>query len=266
MDKLNSISIGSLTLGDILMAVVYLIICIIVIRILQNVAKRVLDKSKLDPAIRGFLHTGIDIILWVIAIIIVCGKLGIETASLVAVVSIAGLALSLSLQNILGNLFSGFTVIGTHPFSIGDVVEIGGTAGAITKIGLFYTTLTTLDNRVIHIPNSDVISSRITNASANPLRRNDVVITAAYTEDTEAVKKALLDAAAAVPVILTDPAPVAMLSEYRNSSIAYILRYWTKSGDYLGGAAAVTEAVRKAFADNGVSMTYDHINVHIDNK
>lgn len=245
-------------------AILVFLICLIAIKILMKAVEKLLARSKkMDSVLQGFLKTVVRIVLWMLAIVIIAGTLGIPTASLVAVISIAGLALSLSVQNILANLFSGITLLITKPFTAGDLVDIGANTGLVKTVGLFYTVLDTLDNRVVSIPNSDVTGASVVNYSRNPLRRVDMTFNASYDDSTEAVRAAILEAARADERILTDPAPFIVIGAYKESSVEYIVRLWCKNADYWDVYFGMNERVRERFAADGVHMTFQHINVHM---
>ena len=257
-------SLGISGASVVVSAIVVFLICVIAIKLIMKAVEKLLSRSKrLDTIIQGFIKTVIHIGLWALAIVIVAGSLGIPTASLVAVLSIAGMALSLAAQNILSNLFSGITLLITKPFGAGDYVEMGSNAGVIRSIGLFYTVLDTLDNRVVSIPNGDVTSASITNFTRNPLRRVDLTFSASYDDATADVRAAILDAAQADPKILADPAPFIVVSKYKDSAIEYIVRVWCNNADYWDVYFGMNERVRDSFAAHGVQMTYNHMNVHI---
>ena len=267
IDEVRQVRIGSLYLSTIIKAFLILIVCVIVIRILMSVVRKALQKSKkLDAALAHFLESAIKTVLWILAIIIIADSLGISTTSLVALVSVAGLALSLSVQSIMSNLFSGITLLVTKPFIAGDYVDISGKAGTVKSVGLFYTVLDTVDNVRISIPNGDVTSAAVTNYSAEPRRRVDLVFSASYASPTEAVRAAILDAAQADERILADPAPFVAIKEYGSSSISYVVRVWCGGADYWDVYFGMNERVRESFADHGVEMTYDHLNVHMVEK
>lgn len=245
-------------------AIVIFIICFIVIKILWRVVSRLLDRSKrIDGTLKGFISTALHIALWALAGIIVADALGINTASLVAVVSVAGLALSLSVQNIMSNLFSGVTLLVTRPFKAGDLVDVGANTGTVRSIGLFYTVIVTLDNRVITVPNGDVTAASIVNYSHEPLRRVDMTFSASYNDSTEAVRKAIMDAVRADDKILADPAPFVAVNKYGDNSVEYVVRLWCDNADYWDVYFGMNERVRESFAANGVSMSYPHLNVHM---
>ena len=148
MDKLDSITIGSMALSTILSALLTLLVCLLGLKILMRLVDKVLAKAtKLDGTLVGFIRSAIRILLWILIVIIVAGKLGIPTSSMVAMISVVGLALSLSVQNILSNLFSGLTLLVAQPFHAGDYVEVAGKAGVVKTVGLFYTMISTFSAR-----------------------------------------------------------------------------------------------------------------------
>ncbi len=266
MDELLQ-KIGINSLSSLLSAILIFLVCWIVIKIVMKAVDRLLVKSKkIDGALTNLVRNAVNILLWIIAIIIIANALGINTASLVALVSVAGLALSLAVQNIMSNLFSGITLLITKPFAAGDFVEVAGKIGTIKSVGLFYTEMDTLDNIAVSIPNGDVTASVINNYSHEPLRRVDQYFCAAYTEDTEKVKAAILEAAAEDEKILQDPAPFVRLFEYDGSMIKYVSRVWCKNADYWDVYFGMNERVRESFERNGVKMSFQNVNVRIVEK
>lgn len=253
--------------ASLLSAILIFLVAWIVIKIVMKAVDRLLAKSKkIDGALVNLVRNAINVLLWIVAIIIVANALGIDTASLVALVSVAGLALSLAVQNIMSNLFSGITLLITKPFAAGDFVDVAGKTGTIKSVGLFYTEMDTLDNVAVSIPNGDVTASSINNYSREPQRRVDQYFTASYDEDTEKVKAAILEAIGEDDRILQDPAPFVRLFSYEGSSIKYVSRVWCKNADYWDVYFGMNERVRESFARNGVHMTYGHLNVHVVEK
>ena len=262
-----ALNLGSAALTNVISAVVIFVICLIVIKILSSVSEKMLSKStKLDGTLRGFVQSAIKIVLWILAAIIVANALGINTSSLVALVSVVGLALSLSVQNILSNLFSGLTLLVTKPFAAGDFVEVAGKTGIVKTVGLFYTQLDTLDNVAVSLPNGDVTASSVYNYTREPRRRVDMYFSAAYDEPTEKVKAAIMDAIQQDARIFSDPAPFVRLFEYKGSAISYVVRVWCSNADYWDVYFDLNENVRESFQRNGVAMSYEHVNVHLVEK
>lgn len=260
-------ALGISSLNALLSAIVTLVVCIVAIKLITNIVDRLLSRStKLDATLRHYLSSGVRTLLWILAVIIVANALGINTTSLVALVSVAGLALSLSVQNVMSNLFSGITLLIAKPFSSGDFVEVAGKTGVIKAVGLFYTQLDTLDNVAISIPNGDVTAGSVINYSREPLRRVDRTFTASYDSSTEDVKAAILDAIAKDGRILADPAPFVRLLEYKGSTVEYVVRVWCKNADYWDVYFDLNENVRESFAEKGVKFSYEHVNVHVVEK
>ncbi len=266
-DTISQFKIGDFSLSSILAAIVTFVICLIVIKIITAAVARVLGKSKkLDNTLRGFVTSAIKAVLWVIAAVIVANALGINTSSLIALISVAGLALSLSVQNILSNLFSGLTLLITKPFAAGDFVEVAGKTGIVKTVGLFYTQLDTLDNVAVSIPNSDATASAVNNYSREELRRVDRTFCTSYECTTDEVKAAIADAIAKDQRILSEPAPFVRLLDYKGSTVEYVVRVWCKGPDYWDVYFNLNENVRQSFADHGVKFSYDHVNVHVIEK
>ena len=260
-------ALGISSLNALLSAIVTLVVCIVAIKLITNIVDKLLSRStKLDATLRHYLSSGVRTLLWILAVIIVANALGINTTSLVALVSVAGLALSLSVQNVMSNLFSGITLLIAKPFSSGDFVEVAGKTGVIKAVGLFYTQLATLDNVSISIPNGDVTAGSVINYSREPLRRVDRTFTASYDSATEDVKAAIFDAIAKDGRILSDPAPFVRLLEYKGSTVEYVVRVWCKNADYWDVYFDLNENVRECFAEKGVKFSYEHVNVHVVEK
>lgn len=266
LQALEDIKIGKLSLSTLLSAAVVFLICAIAVKIISRIVSRALEKSRMEKALKTFIGSAAKVALWVLTIIIVADGLGIPTASLVAALSVAGLALSLSLQNIMSNLFSGMTVLTTKPFASGDYVELGGVSGTVDAIGLFHTTIKTPDNKLIYIPNSDVTSSKIINYSHEANRRVDMSFTVSYDSKPAQVRAAVEELIAGEPRIMSEPAPFLGLSEYGASSIKYVLRIWTKNEDYWTVYFSLSEKLLSALEKRGADMCYDHLNVHIVNE
>ena len=253
-------------LGFVLKIAIVFLLCRIVANILPRVLARILASSKLEPGVRRYDKGRHDLIFWVLTIFVTAQTVGIDLTSLVAIASVITLALSLSLQNIFTSVFSGITILVTKPFVVGDYVEIAGVSGTVKAIDLMRTSLNTVDNQLIQIPNGDVVGSKITNYSAEPLRRVDIAFSASYDAPTELVKKALLEAIQSDPRIKSDPAPFVALKSYNANDIEYITRSWVDNGDDWGVYFQLNETVREVFAKYGIEFSYPHTVVHMADK
>ncbi len=256
-------SIEHITASNIFSAVLSVVISLVLIKILTRVLERALGRSKLDPPLQTLLRTVLKGALWSVAAIIVLGCLGIEVTSLVAVLSVVGLAFSLALQNFLSNVAGGMQLLASHPFAVGDFVDAGGCSGTVAEIGMFYTKLTTPDNKLVQLPNSTIVSANITNFSAQPTRRVELTVSASYDAPTEQVLALLSRMAADHPLVLDDPAPVVHVDSYGDSAVGYVLRAWCANTDYWTVYYDLMDGFKPAFDNAGIEMTYPHVNVHM---
>ena len=245
--------------------VLILLVCKILIGVVMKVLDGLFGKTNLDKGIQSFTKHAVKIALWAITLIMVAGAFGVDTASLVAVLGVASLALSLAVQGIFTNVFSGIVILVTKPFNIGDYIEVCGVAGTVTDMGLMRTTLNTPDNKVELVPNGDINASRITNYSTEEYRRVDMAFTASYDDETEDVKKAILEVLEADDRIMKDhegKEPFVRLSAYNAHDIEYKVRVWVKGADYWGVYFDTHEGVREAYKKYGIQFTYPHLMLH----
>ena len=260
-------SLGGYSLGNILSAIVTLLVCLVVVRLLMKLATKLMGRARrINDRLQKIILSAIKAVLYVLTVIITAEALGVNTTSLTAIMSVLTLGITLAAEDILGNVAGGLVILSSRPFGIGDVIETAGTEGTVREITLNHTKIETYDGQIIMQPNKELSSSRIINYSTLGRRRVVRTVTASYDAPTEAVKAACLEAVAATPKVLSDPAPDVSLTTYGSSSIEYTVRCWTAVDDYWGAYHALNENLRSAFERNGVEMTYDHLNVHVVEK
>jgi small conductance mechanosensitive channel len=189
--------------------------------------------------------------------------LGIDTTSLVALLGAAGLAVGLSLQDSLGNFAAGVMIIVFKPFKKGDFIDAGGAMGTVDAISIFTTIMTTPDNKEIIIPNGSIIGGNITNYSARPTRRVDMVFGISYDDDLQKAKAILQEIIAADSRVLSEPAPVVTLGELADSSVNFLVRPWVNAADYWGVMWDTTEQVKLRFDAEGISIPFPQMDVHL---
>ncbi len=258
--KLN---LGALTLDKVVHVLLLILVGVVVIRVVLKLLDRVLARSKSLKSLSHYIHSVAKISMAFILVLMVAEDVGIHTTSLVAMLSVAGLAVSLALQNTLSNVAGGIMLLVTTPFQVGDYVEADGVSGTVHAIDLSYTAILTIDGKEIFVPNSQLSGTKIVNYTVLGRRRVDLNFTASYDAPTATVKQAIGEVLEDIPQIITDPAPEIHLSDYQASSIQYVVRAWTTAADYWTVYYAIQEGVREAFDRHGVEMTYDHLNVHI---
>ena len=260
-------TLGGYSLGNILSAIVTLLVCLVVVRLLMKLVTKLVGRARrINDRLQKIILSAIKAVLYVLTVIITAEALGVNTTSLTAIMSVLTLGITLAAEDILGNVAGGLVILSSRPFGIGDVIETAGTEGTVREITLNHTKIETYDGQIIMQPNKELSSSRIINYSTLGRRRVVRTVTASYDAPTEAVKAACLEAVAATPKVLSDPAPDISLTTYGSSSIEYTVRCWTAVDDYWGAYHALNENLRSAFERNGVEMTYDHLNVHVMEK
>ena len=244
-------------------AALILVVGLFLIRLVSNFVRKALLRSKLEKAAHSMIIGVVRVLLYALLAINVASSLGIDITGVVALASVLTLAVSLALQNMLGNVMGGLTILTTHPFHSGDYVDIGDQSGTVEEISMVYTRLATPDNKIVSIPNSTVVGSQITNYSVAGTRRVDIQVSASYDMDAQTVIDALLQAGN-IEKVLKEPAPFAALTGYGESAIDYTLRLWVKSEDYWDVFFRVNQRIQGVFAENRIEMSYPHVNVHMD--
>ena len=256
-------NIRDITASHIFSAVLAIVISLAAIKVLTRLLERALGRSRLNAPLQKLLRSVLKGALWFVAVIVVLGCLGVEVTSLVAVLSVVGLAFSLALQGFLSNLAGGMQLLASHPFKPGDYVDAGSCSGTVSELGMFYTKLTTPDNRLVQLPNSTVASANIVNYSAQPLRRVEWKVSAGYDAPTDRVIALLKGIAANHPLVLDDPETAVHVDGYGDSAIGYVVRAWCANDDYWTVYFDLMDGFKPAFDAAGIEMTYPHVNVHM---
>jgi len=230
---------------------------------LVNVAKKLMLKAKIDETLVSFMGNILFGLTLAFVVIAALSQLGVETTSLAAIIAAAGLAVGLALQGSLSNLAAGVMIILFRPFKIGDFVEAGGTAGTIEEISIFTTIFRTPDNKQVIVPNNAITDGIITNVSAKPERRVDLVIGVGYDDDLSKVKSVLKKVVSADKRVLKDKDITIAVSELADSSVNLVVRPWVKTEDYWGVYFDLTETIKTTFDKEGISIPYPQRDLHI---
>lgn len=248
---------------NLVLSIVFLIVGWKLINLLSKKMKEGKIFGKIEPTARSFIRSALTIVLKILLVVTIAAILGVPMTSMVAVISSCGLAIGLALQGSLSNIAGGFILTVFKPFVVGDYIKSGEFEGTVKAINIFYTKIITPDNKIIVIPNSKVSDSALTDYNAFPTRRVDINITAAYSEDSDVVKKALIDVANNNDKVEKDPAPVAVISSFDDSAVSYQLRVWTKTEDYWDVKFDVTEKIKKVFEERNIQIPFPQMDVHI---
>ncbi len=254
-------------LTSIIFALIVFFIGYFIIKALQKPLKKWLTKLKIDISFHAFILSLAKITLTVLLGMSCLEMSGlVKATSLVTALSAVGLAVSLAVKDSLSNLAGGMTVLFTKPFEVGDFIDVCGYSGTVTEIGIAHTMLKTVDNKIIYLPSSDVAKAQITNYSKEPTRRLDIKFSVGYQDDFEKAEKIILDTAEKSGLILHEPAePFARVCAHSSSSIDIQFRVWVKSENYWDLHFYMYEQVKKAFDENGISIPFNQLDVHIDN-
>jgi len=231
--------------------------------LLKKVLRKVLQRQNVDETLIGFVINLVYILLLIFVILAALNQLGIQTASFVAIMGAAGLAIGLALQGGLANFAAGVLMLIFRPFKVGDYIEGAGTAGVVEEIQIFTTILRTPDNKTIIIPNAALTSDNITNYSEKPTRRIDLVVGVSYSDDLAKVKSVLQDILAQESRMLREPEPQIAVAELADSSVNFVVRPWVNSADYWPVRFDLTETIKKRFDQEGISIPFPQQDVHL---
>ena len=261
MNKL--IDLGTTSGGRILLALAVVVIGFLVIKLLYKITVKALDKTKLDEKAARIIAKVIRFILYIVLAVAVIEILGVPMTSVAALIASGGLAVGLAFQGALANLAGGFLILIFRPFKIGDYIDAAGAEGIVREISIFYTKLITLDNRLVLIPNGDLMSGNVTNLTAEKIRRIDLDFKITNDIDQELVKSVLLGAASASPGVLSEPEPFARLTAVDDDTYIFTVRAWCETPGYWDVRFDLIENCSKALAENGIDDPEERIAVRL---
>jgi small conductance mechanosensitive channel len=225
--------------------------------------RSMMSKRGVDETLVSFTANLAYTALMAFVIIAAISKLGVQTASFIAVLGAAGLAIGLALQGSLANFAAGVLLILFKPFKAGDYIEGGGVSGVVQEIGIFATELTSPDNTKIIVPNAKMSGDNITNYTAKECRRVDIVAGVSYNDDLDKVKSVLEDVLAGDDRILKDPAARIAVLELADNSVNLVVRPWVNTADYWDVFFATQERIKKRFDAEGISIPFPQRDVHL---
>ncbi len=235
----------------------------IIAKVASRMLGRVMKLRGIDVTVADFLAAMARYSILAFTIVAVLGRLGVQTASVIAVIGAAGLAVGLALQGSLSNFAAGVLLVAFRPFKAGEYVDLGGVAGTVVQVQIFSTTLRTVDDKIIVVPNGKIIANNIINTSREPNRRTDMVIGVAYDADIDVVKKVLGDIIAADKRIMHDKGVTVRLNEMAASSLNFTVRVWTTNGDAMEVYWDLMENFKRALDANKIGIPYPQMDVHL---
>lgn len=247
---------------NIVAALAIIIVGLIIARMISNAVNRLMISRKIDATVADFLSALVRYGIIAFTLIAALGRVGVQTASVIAVLGAAGLAVGLALQGSLSNLAAGVLLVMFRPFRAGEYVDLGGVAGTVLSVQIFSTTMRTADGKIIVIPNGKIIAGNIINFSREPARRNEFIIGVAYDSDIDQVKQILTDIIQSEDRILKDREMTVRLNELGASSINFVVRVWSNSGDLQNVYWDVLERIKREFDAAGISFPYPQMDVN----
>ncbi|ELN2578851.1 small-conductance mechanosensitive channel MscS [Enterobacter kobei] len=250
---------------NIISAAVLLITGLIFARLVGTALERVLSRRGIDVTVSGFLAVMVRYAIVAFTIIAVLGRLGVQTASGIAVMGAAGLAVGLALQGSLSNFAAGVLLVTLRPLRTGEFVDVGGVAGTVDRVNIFSTTLRTPDNKIIIVPNGKIIAGDIINFSREPQRRMDITVSVAWSANIEQVKRVVSDVVTADSRIIHENGITVRLNEMAPPALNFVVRCWTDTTLYWDIWFDLTEAIKRGLDDNGIPAPRPQMDVSIRN-
>ena len=260
---LNSLITQGAGLGwTLIKAFLVFIVGRLLINLVNKLIKRVLLKRDIEPSVKSFVGSLVNVVLTILLIISVVGALGVQTTSFAALLASAGVAVGMALSGNLANFAGGLIILLFKPFKVGDYIEAQGIGGTVKEIQIFHTILTTPDNKTVYIPNGSLSSGAVTNFSRQDTRRVDWTFGVDYGEDYNKVKQVIETILSRDSRVLTDPAPFVALHALADSSVNVVVRVWVKSSDYWDVYFGINQAVYETFNAEGINFPFPQLTVH----
>lgn len=251
-------------LPNIVSALFILVIGYYIARIFSKHIAKIIIRATKDETLGGFLKNVVFVAIFVLAVITALTNLGVKTTSIIAVLGTAGLAIGLSLKDSLSNLASGILIVVLKHFRKGDVVTLGSITGRVQEVNLFQTKITTLDNQLVILPNSMIVSGPIININANSTRRLDLIFSVSYTSDLNKAKCILEEIFDAEEIVLKDPKPLVGVNVLNASSVDFMVRFWVNSGEVINAKLDLLQKVKMRFDAEGIEIPYNKLDINLN--
>ena len=251
---------------QLLLAIIVLIVGFWIIKLVTKATSKAMDRSEVDVSLKKFLNSLLGILLKTLLLISVASMVGIATASFVAIIAGAGLAVGLALQGSLANFAGGVLILLFKPFKVGDFIDAQGYTGTVNEITIFTTILKTPDNKTVIIPNGALSNGSMVNFSTESMRRVDMTFGIGYGDSIEKAKQVLTRLVESDVRIHKEPASQIIVDELGESSVNFKVRVWCNSADYWGIYFDMQEKVKQTFDKEGISIPFPQRDVHVFNK
>ena len=248
---------------NIVAAILVFIIGYFLIKLLTKVLMKIVYTTKLDNAIGGFIVALLKVILWLLLVFAIVSILGLSDNSFLVAFSSVALAIGMALKDSLANIANGIIIIITKPFKKGDHISVGSCEGIVKNIKILTTEIYTFDNKKIVMPNSSIVNNALTNYTANPTRRADIVIGVSYDSDVKLVKRVLYGILVEHTLVLDIPKPAIIIKDFGDSSIDFQMKFWTKTDDYYSAINDIKEIIIEKFRESNIEIPYNKLDVQL---
>ena len=263
METIERLLNNAFDLGvQLLIAIIVIMAGLKLIKLLETKLKKENNFSKLDSSVKGFVISILSISLKALLLVVAASIVGIPTTSFITIIGSAGVAVGLALQGGLSNLAGGIMLLIFKPFKVGDYIESEGRDGTVKAITMFYTIITTPDNKEIHLPNGNLLNNEIVNYSANPTRRLDLEFNVSYDTKIDKVKKVINEVLDNNELILQDKDRIVRILKHSDSSLTYTVKVWVKKEDYWTTYFELQENIKIAFDKNKIEIPYPQLDIH----
>ena len=227
-------------------------------------ANKVMERRNVDVTLASFLDGFMNICLKLLLVLMIMNYVGLSTSGIIALLGSAGIAVGLALKESLSNFAGGVIILFIRPFNVGDYIEGAGESGKVDKIGIFYTHMSTVDNKQILVPNGTLANGIVRNYTAQEMRRVDLTFCVGYDQDIRAVKNAIFSVINKEELILNEPEPFVAVSELADSSVNFITRVWTETDNYWKVYYSLLENVKIKFDEENISIPYPQMSIHVN--
>ena len=261
LDKILDLSISAGK--NILMALLVYIVGRFLIKLVRNLLEKALVHRKLDPGVRTFMQSMLNIVLNILLIISVIGALGVNTTSFAALLASAGVAIGMALSGNLQNFAGGLVILVFKPYRVGDFIEAQGVQGTVREIQIFHTILNTVDNKEVYVPNGSMSNAVVVNYNRNATRRLDWTIGIDYGEDVKKASDVIREVLAADKRGVAEPAPFIAVGAWADSSVNIVVRVWVNTSDYWGVHHETLQNIYNSFNERGINFPFPQQTVHL---
>lgn len=252
-------------LGSIVVAVIFMVVCFKLVKLLLNILRKSFERSKLDASVAGFFISAVKIVLNVLIVLTAASIVGFQITSFITILGTAGVTLGLALQGSLSNLAGGLLILILKPFRVGDYIVENNThcEGTVVSIDIFYTRLITLDNKSVVIPNGNISNTSLVNVTEHDMRRVEIPFSVAYDSDMEKVKRVTLETIKDVDGFLKDEQVLFYIDEFAESGINMYVKFYARIEKFFDAKWDAMWKLKKAFDENGIEIPFNQVDVHM---